>query len=78
MKRVWDTLPYTMLWSIFLARNNKFFKHKDSAIRTLCNKAKSLALETISVKTQSNIDVTMISVEERNFISYILDKNNSI
>lgn len=35
VKRVWNTLPYTMLWSIWLARNHKIFKDKDSAIRTL-------------------------------------------
>jgi len=77
VKRVWNTLPYTMLWSIWLARNQKTFKDKSSTTRIVCNKAKNLALETITVKTQSNIDVAMYSVEERSFISYILDKNNS-
>lgn len=66
-----------MLWNIWLARNHKFFKDKDSAIRTLFNKARSLTLETISTKNQSNIDITMLSVEEQNFVSYLLDKNNS-
>lgn len=49
-----------------------------STSRSACNKAKTLALETISVKAHSNIDATEYSVEERNFISYILDKNHSI
>jgi len=78
VKRVWNTLPYTMLWSIWLARNRKIFKDKDSAIRTPCNKAKSLALETISIKSQNNIDVTMYSVEERSFISYNINISSSL
>jgi len=67
-----------MLWSIWLARNRKIFKDKNTATIIACNKAKNLALETIYVKTQSNIDATTYSVEERSFINYILDKNYSI
>lgn len=66
-----------MLWNIWLARNRKVFKDKESTTRNLCNKAMSLALETISVKNQRNINIIDISVEERNFIGYLLDKNNS-
>lgn len=65
-----------MLWNIWLARNQKVFKNKDSTVRSLCNKARGLALETISVENQRNIDITEVSVEERSFIGYLLDKNN--
>eukprot|EP00253_Pinus_taeda_P003821 PITA_03821 len=78
VKRVWNTLPYTMLWSIWLARNWKTFKDKSSTTRIVCNKAKNLALKTILVKTQSNIDVAMYSVEERSFISYIWTKETTL
>jgi len=77
-QRVWNILPYTMLWSIWMARNRKIFKDKMSTSRSACTKAKTLSLETISVKAHSNIDATEYSVEERNFISYIFDKNHSI
>lgn len=78
MKRVWNTLPYTMLWSIWLAGNRRIFKDKNTASRIFSNKEKNLALKTISVKTHSNINVTRYNVEERSFISYILGENNSI
>lgn len=75
VRRVWNTLPYTLLWRIWLAKNQIFFQDKSSATRIICNKAKILALETISVKTIGNIYATKYSVEERDFISYILEKN---
>jgi len=64
MKRVWDILPYNMLWNIWLARNQKVFKDKDSIVRSLCNKARGLTLETISIKNQRNIDIIELSIEE--------------
>lgn len=52
------------------------FKDKETNIRKLCNKAKSLTLETILVKSQKKIDIVDLCVEERNFIRYLLDKSN--
>lgn len=75
-KRVWDALPYSLLWKIWLARNNMVFKNKATIIRELCNKARSLTLETILVKRQNDIDITDLCVEERNFIAYLLDNSN--
>lgn len=77
MKGVWDILPYNMLWNIWLARNRKVFKDKDSTVRSLCNKARSLALETILVKSQRSINVSDLSTEERSFIGYLLERNTS-
>jgi len=76
-KRVWDALPYSLLWNIWLARNRMVFKDKETIIRKLCNKARSPTLETISVKSQKKIDITGLCVEERNFIGNLLDKSNS-
>jgi len=53
------------------------FKDKETITRKLCNKAKSLTLETISAKNQKQIDITGLCVEERNFIGSLLDKSNS-
>lgn len=77
VKRVWNTLPYSLLWNIWLARNHRVFKDKETIIRKLCNKARSLTLETISAKNQRNIDITSLCVEEWNFIGYLWDKKNS-
>jgi len=60
-----------------LARNRKVFKDKGSNTRSLCSKARGLALETISTKNQRGIDITELSVEERSFIGHLLDNNNS-
>lgn len=53
------------------------FKDKETIIRQLYNKAKSLTLETISAKNLKKIDVAGLCVEERDFIDYLLDKRNS-
>jgi len=52
------------------------FQNKETVIRNLYNKAKGLSLETISAKNLKKIDVVGLCVEERDFIGYLLDKNN--
>jgi len=53
------------------------FKNNATIVRELCNKARSLTLETILVKRQKEIDITDLYVEERKFIAYMLDNSNS-
>ena len=77
VKRVWDILPQNMLWNIWLARNQKVFKDKDSTVSSLCTKARSLALEIISIKNPRSINVSELSIEERIFIGHLLDQNTS-
>lgn len=74
---VWDTLPYSLLWNIWLEINRIVFKNKETITRKFCNKAKNLTLETISARNQKQIDIIGLFIEERNFIGYILEKNNS-
>lgn len=64
VKRVWNILPHTLLWRIWLARNRNFFQDKSSTTQITCNKAKILALETVSINTIGKIDATRYSVEE--------------
>jgi len=77
VKSVWDILPHNMLWNIWLARNQKVFKDKDSIVRSLCTKARSLALEIISVKNPRSINVNELSIEEHFFIGNLLEQNTS-
>eukprot|EP00253_Pinus_taeda_P004040 PITA_04040 len=72
-QRVWNTIPFTLLWRIWLARNGKVFQEKGFSIRKICHKAKMLALEAITNHTSGKIDATNYSVEERNFLSYVLE-----
>lgn len=53
------------------------FQDKETIIRHLCSKEKSLTLETISAKNLKKIDVAGLCFEERDFIGYLLDKRNS-
>lgn len=53
------------------------FQNKETIIKHLCWKAKSLTLETISTKNLKKIDVVGLCVEERDFIGYLLDTSNS-
>ena len=53
------------------------FKDKETSIRNLYNKAWSLTLEAMSAKSQGKLDTADLYVEERNFIGYLLDKNNN-
>lgn len=74
-KRVWNALPRNLLWRIWLARNHKVFQDKGSSIRKIYNKAKTLALEMISVNTTGKIEAANYSTEKQNLISYILENN---
>eukprot|EP00253_Pinus_taeda_P011184 PITA_11184 len=51
-KRVWDALPFALLWRIWIARNNMIFREKETSSRHLCMKAKILAIETIASKQE--------------------------
>lgn len=75
MKRVWNSLPHTLLWCIWLAQNHKVFQDKGSSTQKICNKAKTLALETISINTTGKIKAANYSIEDPNLISYILENN---
>lgn len=72
-QRVWNTIPYTLLWRIWLARNGKVFQDKGHNIRKICHKVKMLAIEAITNNTRGRIYATNYSVEERNFLSYALE-----
>eukprot|EP00253_Pinus_taeda_P004331 PITA_04331 len=60
------------------ARNKKIFQDKSPNARTTCSKAKSLALEVISINTTRKIEATNYSVEERDLISYILERYHNV
>eukprot|EP00253_Pinus_taeda_P014530 PITA_14530 len=77
VQRVWNTIPLTLLWRIWLARNGKVFQEKGFSIRKICHKAKMLALETITNHTSGKIDATNYSIEERNLLSYVLENISS-
>eukprot|EP00253_Pinus_taeda_P004596 PITA_04596 len=55
VKRIWDTIPHTLLWRIWLTRNKKIFQNKESNVQTTCNKAHLLAQEAIAVKYKGKI-----------------------
>jgi len=76
-KRVWDTLPFSLLWRIWIAQNSMIFQDKKTSIRRLSIKAKSLATETIASKITKKIDTTSLWTEERDFIQNLLDKTNT-
>eukprot|EP00253_Pinus_taeda_P018691 PITA_18691 len=75
-KRVWDTLPHTLLWRIWLSRNKKKIQDKNPNVRITCSKAKSLAHEAIAINTTGKIQAREFTVEERNIISHILERSN--
>lgn len=75
-KRVWDALPYVLLWKIWIARNRKVFRDQGTLTRQLCSKAKSLAIETIAPKSIKKIDMASLCVEERDFIRNLIDKSS--
>ena len=75
-RRVWNALPCTLLWNIWLARNRMVFKGKETNVRKLYNKAWSLNLEALSTKCQGQLNTLDLHVEERNHIGYLLDRNN--
>jgi len=77
-KRVWDALPYALLWKIWLTRNRKIFRDQETITKQLCIKAKSLALETIAAKNTKKIDTTSLCVEERDFISSLIDNSRGL
>lgn len=77
-QRIWNTMPLTLVWRIWLARNIKVFQDKRSNTRVMCHKAKSLAVEAIIIHTQGKIETTSYNVEERNLINYVQGNNISI
>lgn len=77
-KRVWNSLPYALLWKIWLARNHKIFRDQETITRKLCSKAKILALETITAKKTKKNDISSLCVEERDYISSLIDNNRGI
>jgi len=72
VKRIWDTIPHTLLWRIWLTRNKNIFQNKESNVQTTCNKAHTLAQEAIVAKYKGKIQAADYSVEERSVISHIL------
>ena len=76
-RRVWNALPCTLLWNIWLARNLMIFKGEETSVKKLYNKAWSLNLEALSTKCQGNLSILDLHVEERNYIGHLLDKRNT-
>eukprot|EP00253_Pinus_taeda_P013124 PITA_13124 len=74
VKRIWAIIPHNLLWKIWLARNKKIFQNKESNARMTCNKAHTLAQETIAAKYKGKIKAADYSVEERSVIRHILDR----
>ena len=52
------------------------FKGKETSVIKLYNKAWSLNLEALSTKCQGQLNTLDLHVEERNYIGYLLDRNN--
>lgn len=77
-KRVWNAIPYTLLWKIWLTRNHKIFRNQEIVTRQLCSKAKSLTLETIGAKNTKKIDMAGLCIKERDFINSLIDSNRDI
>lgn len=69
-QRIWNTLPLTLLWSIWIARNKKVFQEKNHNIRKICHKAISLAVETVISRPYSKLNLSSLSVEERDLLNY--------
>eukprot|EP00253_Pinus_taeda_P031705 PITA_31705 len=69
-QRIWNAIPLTLVWRIWLARNKKVFQDKGCNTRIMCHKAKNLAVDAIIAHIQGKIEVTNYSIEERNLISY--------
>eukprot|EP00253_Pinus_taeda_P008137 PITA_08137 len=74
VKRIWDTIPHSLLWRIWLSRNKKIFQNKESNARTTCSKAHILAQEAIAAKHKGKIQTKDYTVEERLVISHILER----
>eukprot|EP00253_Pinus_taeda_P028450 PITA_28450 len=74
VKRIWAIIPLNLLWKIWLTRNKKIFQNKDSNVRMTCNKAHTLAQETIAAKYKGRIQATDYTVEERSVLRHILDR----
>eukprot|EP00253_Pinus_taeda_P024410 PITA_24410 len=74
VKRIWAIIPHNLLWKIWLARNKKIFQNKESNARMTCNKAQTLAQETIAAEYKGKLKATDYSVEERYVIRHILDR----
>lgn len=74
VKRVWDALPFSILWRIWIAQNNMIFRNKETSIRHLCIKAKNLAVGTIASKLTRKIDRSSLWVEEKYFIRNLTEK----
>eukprot|EP00253_Pinus_taeda_P021304 PITA_21304 len=74
VKRIWDTIPHSLLWRIWLSRNKIFFQNKEINVRTTCNNAHILAQEAIAAKHKGKIQAEDYTVEERFVISHILEQ----
>eukprot|EP00253_Pinus_taeda_P033267 PITA_33267 len=74
VKRIWAIIPHNLLWKIWLTRNKKIFQNKESNVRMTCNKAHTLAQETIAAKYKGKIQVADYAVEERSVLRHILDR----
>eukprot|EP00253_Pinus_taeda_P007578 PITA_07578 len=74
VKRIWAIIPHNLLWKIWLTRNKKIFQNKDSNVRMTCNKAHTLAQETIAAKYKGKIQAADYAVEERSVLGHILDR----
>eukprot|EP00253_Pinus_taeda_P007019 PITA_07019 len=74
VKRIWAIIPHNLLWRIWLTRNKKIFQNKERNVRMTCNKAHTLAQETIAAKYKGKIQAADYSVEERSVIRHILDR----
>eukprot|EP00253_Pinus_taeda_P003424 PITA_03424 len=74
VKRIWAIIPHILLWKIWLIRNKKIFQNKEGNVRTTCNKAHTLAQETIAAKYKGKVQAADYSVEERSVIRHILDR----
>eukprot|EP00253_Pinus_taeda_P022180 PITA_22180 len=74
VKIIWAIIPHNLLWKIWLTRNKKIFQNKESNVRMTCNKAHTLAQETIAAKHKGKIQAADYAVEERSVLRHILDR----
>eukprot|EP00253_Pinus_taeda_P015168 PITA_15168 len=77
-RRVWNAIPFALLWRIWIAQNSLIFRDKATTTRHVILKATSLASETIAVKLTQRIDPDRLWTEERNFISNLIDRSSII
>ena len=76
--RAWEALPRFICWKIWTARNKEIFEGVNASTKKVFDSAKTLWVDSLSMKGMKSINNEPLSIEERAWIVDLLGNPSTI